>query len=369
MKTINKFRSKNISAISLFAVLLSILTSCQSEGEEQTDGPVENVKIQRVEVIKPKERSFNSELLITGTAMPNQRVMLHSMESGYVRVVYKDIGDIVQKGTVIVELDNPELYRKHEKLAAQVEAKKAIYERLKMTMEKTPDLTPKQVLEIAEAEYLSVSAELNAIKDRQGFLRVVAPFKGIITRRLVDHGSMVQSGISNTDATAIVEIQELDPIRLTIPLPETDADAVKKGMKVIVTFPELPGDSYEVEVSRTAGVLDFASKTMQVEIDIANPDGRIKPGMYAKVVMQISSRDNVLSLPVTAQFMYEDEFFVYVVKDDRVERISLRKGLSNKDFFEVLNPEIGVESQVIIQGKGLVKPGHIVEAVLKNDAL
>jgi len=58
-----------------------------------------------------------------------------------------------------------------------------------------------------------------------------------------------------------------------------------------------------------------------------------------------------------------------VVKDNRVERIPLRKGLSNKDFFEVLNPEIGVESQVIIQGKGLVKPGHIVEAVLKNDTL
>ena len=365
----NKYRSKHTLTLSMFAILLSILVSCQSEGEEQIDNPGENesAKIQRVEVVVPKERSFSAEILITGTAMPNQRVMLHTMESGYVRVVHKNIGDMVQKGGVIAELDNPELYRKHEKLTAQVEAKKAIYERLKSTMEKTPDLTPRQVLEDAEAEYISVSAELNAIKDRQGFLKVVAPFKGIITKRLVDQGAMVQSGLSNTDATAIVEIQELDPIRLTIPLPETDADAVKKGMEATITFPELPGESYQAEVSRTAGALDFASKTMQVEIDIANPDGRIKPGMYAKVIMQISSRENVLSLPITAQFMYQDELFVFVVKDNMVERIPLRKGLFNKDFFEVLNPEIGAESQVIIQGKGLVKPGHIVEAVLKSE--
>ncbi|PCH65587.1 MAG: hypothetical protein COC01_09515 [Bacteroidetes bacterium] len=369
MKTINKYGSKEMLVLSMFTVLFSILVSCHSEGDKQTVKPGESTKIQRVEVVVPKERSFNAELLITGTAMPNQKVMLHTMESGYVRVVHKDIGDLVYKGAVIVELDNPELYRMHEKLMAQVEAKKAVYERLKLTMEKTPDLTPKQVLEDAEAEYLSVRAELNAIEDRQGFLKVVAPFKGIISRRLVDHGALVQSGMSNTDATAIVEIQELDPIRLTIPLPETDADAVTKGMKVLVTFPGLPGESYEVKVSRTAGVLDFASKTMQVEIDIANPDGKIKPGMYAKVIMQISSLEDVLSLPVTAQVMYEDEFFVLVVKENRVERIPLRKGLFNKDFFEVLNPEIGAESQVIIQGKGLVKPGHIVDAVLKNDSL
>ncbi len=108
-----------------------------------------------------------------------------------------------------------------------------------------------------------------------------------------------------------------------------------------------------------------ASKTMQVEIDIDNPSGFIKPGMYAKALMQISRRESVLSLPVTAQWIFQNQPFVLVVKNDKVERIPLRKGLSNKDYVEVLKPEITESSLVIVQGKGLVQPGQIVKPVLK----
>ena len=341
--------------------------SCGTPEGKNIETSTEEGKIQRVEVVNPAERSFTAELLITGTAMPNQKVMLHAMEGGYVKSIVKDIGDKVYKGTVIAELDNPELYREMERLSALSKAKKAIYDRLKASIAQTPDLTPPQVLEEAEAEYLAANAELKGVQDRVAFLRITAPFTGIITQRFVDLGALVQSGISNANASAIVEIQELDPIRLTIPLPEADAGTIKKGVEVTVTFPELPGESYSAKVSRTAGVLDFASKTMQIEVDLSNPDKKIKPGMYAKAVMQLSSRENVLSLPVTAQYIYEDELFVLTVVNDQVVRVPLRKGLNNKDFFEVLNTEIDSSSQVIIQGKGLVNEGQMVTAVLNND--
>jgi len=160
-------------------------------------------------------------------------------------------------------------------------------------------------------------------------------------------------------------LQEISPIRLTVPLPESDIAAVDKGMKVTVTFPELPGELFKVKVSRTAWALDPASKTMQVEIDIDNPKGFIRPGMYAKALMQISSRDDVISLPVTAQWIFQNQLFVLIVKDDKVERIPLRKGLSNKDYFEVLNPEITESSMVIVQGKGLVSHGMVVKSIEK----
>jgi multidrug efflux pump subunit AcrA (membrane-fusion protein) len=105
---------------------------------------------------------------------------------------------------------------------------------------------------------------------------------------------------------------------------------------------------------------------MQVEIDIDNKQGIIKPGMYAKVLVQSGSRDGVVSLPVTAQWIVQNQAFVLVVNDNKVEKIPLRKGLSNKDYFEVLNPEITESTLVIIQGKGLVQPGQIVKPVLKN---
>ena len=350
--------------IGLLAVTLSI-SSCSKGQQDGSGSTPENTKIQSVEVVKPEKRSFISEILITGTARPNQKVTLYAMESGYVKNILIDIGDMVSKGEVVVELANPELVRQYEQKTAWLNAKKSIYERLKSTREKTPAITPLQLVEDAEAEYLSAEAGLNAIKDRMNFLSVKAPFAGIITKRLLDHGALVQSGLTEDNPQGIVELQETSPIRLTIPLPESDVTAVEKGMDVTVTFPELPGESFRVKISRIAGALDPASKTMQVEIDIDNPNGFIKPGMYAKVLMQVSRKESVLSLPVTAQWIFQNMPFVLIVKDGKVERVPLRKGLSNKDYFEVLNPEITGSSLVIVQGKGLVQPGPIVKPVVK----
>ena len=364
MKTIkHKYLVVGLLAASLF---ISSCSRGQQDGSgSTTDAVSENNKIQSVEVVKPQKRSFIAEVLITGTARPNQKVTLYAMESGYVQNIFIDIGDMVSKGEVVVELANPELVRQYEQKKAQLKAKKSIYERLKSTREKTPAITPLQLVENAEAEYFSINASVNAIKDRMNFLSVKAPFAGKITKRLVDHGALVQSGLTEDNPQGIFELQEISPIRLTIPLPESDVTAIGKGMDVTVTFPELPGESFRAKVSRTAGALDPASKTMQIEIDIDNPNGFIKPGMYAKALMQISRRDSVLSLPVTAQWIFQDLPFVLVVKNDKVERIPLRKGLSNKDYFEVLNPEITESTLVIVQGKGLVQPGQIVKPVLK----
>ena len=223
------------------------------------------------------------------------------------------------------------------------------------------------MVEEAEAEYLSFKAALSAIQHRLNFLRVKAPFSGIITQRFVDNGALIQSGLTEDNPQSIVELQEVSPIRIIIPLPESDIGAINIGTKVEVSFPELPGEAFKASVTRSAGALDAASKTMQIEIDINNAKGRIKPGMYAKVILQTSSRKGVISLPVNAQLVYQNQFFVLVVKDGMVERTALRKGLSNKDFFEVLNSDITEESLVIVQGKGLVKSGQKVNPVIKTE--
>lgn len=356
--------------VALLAVSLFISSNSRAEPKSigsTIDAVYANNKIQSVEVVKPKHRSFITNVLITGTAYANQKVTLYAMESGYVAKISKEIGDMVSKGEEVAILANPELVRLYEQKSAQLKAKKSIFERLKSTRKKTPGITPLQLVENAEAEYLSMTASLNSIKDRMNFLSVKAPFAGKITKRLVDHGALVQSGLTEDNPQGIVELQEISTIRLRIPLPESDISAIAKEMDVTVTFPVLPGESLQAKVSRTAGALDPASKTMQVEIDLDNSNGFIKPGMYAKALLQISGRENVLSLPVTAEWIFQNQSFVLVVKDSKVERIPLRKGLSNKDYFEVLNPEINESALVIVQGKGLVQPGHIVKPVLKSN--
>ena len=344
--------------------LLASLNSCSTQAPEQTAEEIKE-KTPTVEIISPEQRSFQAEISITGTALPNQSIMLYAMESGVVQSITKNIGDNVVKGDVIATLYNPELVRLKEKMTSNLNAKRDVYKRLKISVERTPDLTPQQLIDEAKAAYEMARAELKIIDDRLSFLQIEAPFSGIITQRFVDHGAMVQSGFANPNAAQIVEIQQVNPIVLTVALPESDADAVRKGTMTSIEFPELAGNGYSAVVSRTAGVLDHASKTMQVEIDIPNNKNEIKSGMYAKVAIELESQDSLLSLPHDAQFLYKNELFLLVVKDGIVERIPFRKGLSNKDYFEVLNGDIDENTQVIVQGKSLVTVGQTVNAISK----
>lgn len=359
--------------VPLFSLLLwscdnSSKTSEASVGNQaKSTSLVENQKIQRVEVVKPGKRKFTGEITITGTAEPNQQVELHAMESGYVKKILKDIGETVRKGEVIAILDNPELYRELEKVKARLHAKQSAYDRLKGIFEKTPALTTTQSVEEAEADYLAAKSEYDAVTDRISFLKIKAPFSGIITERFVDDGALVQNGISSSSAKPLVRVQEINPVRVSVPLPESDLASVKKGTEVDVYFPELPGKSFKAKISRTASSLDPASKTMKVEIDIPNPDGMIKPGMYAKAKFTTGGREETLSLPVHALISHKDAYFVLMVQDKQVKQVPLRKGLANKDWFEVLDADISQESLIIIEGKGLVKPGQFVEPVLRKE--
>ena len=220
------------------------------------------------------------------------------------------------------------------------------------------------MLQAQQSRIEAYQQQLTVAQQQVGMLSIKAPFSGTITRRLVDAGALVQSGLTEDNPAGIVEIQQTNPIRLTIPMPESDASSIQKGMEVTITFPELAGESFTSKINRTAGALDPTSKTMQVEIDIPNADGKILSGMYAKVQMQLGSRDNVLSLPIIAKVLYQDAPHILVVKDGIIERLPLRIGLTGKDYFEVLNSAITKETQVVVQGKGLVKPGQYVEAKL-----
>jgi membrane fusion protein (multidrug efflux system) len=335
-------------------------------GENTSAAGTESAKMPTVETVNPKERNFAATINIIGTAKANRVVKLHAMESGYVQKMYKDIGDVVKAGEIIARLENPELNRNFQKQKALMEAKKSIYDRLQGIADKTPALTSLDQLEMAKAEYESTLAEYKATTDRIGFLKVKSPFNGVVTKRHVDKGALVQSGITEAGAMPLVEVMELDIIRLAVSVPESDVSAVDTGTEVAVVFPELAGEVFQARVSRISRALSEKSKTMDIEIDIQNPDFKIKPGMYARVNMQISSREDVLSVPNTALVVYQDDFFIYTVDSGIVKRIPIRRGLHNKDYFEILDAGIKSSSQIITRGKNLVEPGMNVKAIIKK---
>ncbi|MFT6021633.1 MAG: RND family efflux transporter MFP subunit [Saprospiraceae bacterium] len=402
--------SRLIKKSCYFLLLCGWLSGCNSPDKQAMGNATQPSakKVQTVEVVHPDNRSFTAEVLITGSAEPNQSVTVYAMESGVLMSIRKDIGDKVKKGEVIALLENPMIAemvaRATSELAvsraniktaeAELSAAKAkegglssIAKRLGDVQAKTPQLVNIMDVETAQANAIEAKAmveskkaflvaqqemiralevSLATAKKRQSYLSIRAPFSGTVSKRYVDNGSLLQNGLNQSNPKAIVEIQDTNPIRLTLPVPESDAVAIKKGMDVSLSFPELSGESYKAKISRSSNSLDPMSRTMQVEIDLDNSNGKIITGMYAKVLMQVGSRSNILSLPIMSKVRYKNEDYVLVVENNIVKRIPLKTGLSDKDYFEVLNSDITKESQIIINGKGLVNPGQEVKAILKG---
>ena len=347
-----------------FITLLAVLAlSCSDSENQQSEKIIQTEKNTNVKVVNPQQRSFTSTLQIIGNALPNKQLNIHAMEGGFLSELKKDIGDKVQKGDILAVLNNPELTRELEinKVAKQVA--EANYLRFKKVIAKTPELTTLQEFEKVEATYLMANAKYKATINRDSLLSIRAPFSGMITTRNVELGALIQSGINNTNAAALFEIMDMEIIRLTIALPETEVDNISKGMRAEISFTELPGEQFSAQVSRMANAIDNRNKTMQVQLDIPNRNGKIKAGMYANVAIQLQSTGDKISLPNEALIAIKSEFFILQVKDGIVKRTLIKKGLSNTHFFEVLSNEINENSKVIVEGKAMVKEGMKVKAI------
>jgi RND family efflux transporter MFP subunit len=346
----------------LLPIFLVLLTACEDTQQAQKSEATANTPT--VLVNHPQLHTFSADLQLTGTAKPNQEVKLYAMTSGFLQQLKADIGDFVKAGQPLAILDNPELHSSKAKLGAELQGKKSIYARLNNIVKKTPQLTTVTDVEKAKAEYGSIKAQLDGVLLQIGFLTVKAPFSGVITRRYADKGALIQSGMNNANTLPVFELQDLQTIRVQVDVPETNVALIDKQSQADITFPELPDAHYSASVSRMAYGLNESTKTMKVEIDLANPDLKLRSGMYAKVALQNSQRKTVLAVPNEAIGNIKGQSFVYVVNNGTVKKVEVKTGLRDGHATELLNPSIKEADSIVVQGKELVNDGASVQAKL-----
>jgi len=313
----------------------------------------------------PEAHAFGSVLQLSGTAEPNQSVKLYAMTGGFLRHLKADIGDFVKAGQLLAILENPDLDSDRMLFAADLKGKKAIYLRLKNIVEKTPQLTNLADVDKARADYESARARLDGVLMRIGLLNVKAPFAGVITRRYADKGAAIQSGVSETDATPLFELQDIRTLRIRIDVPETDAAAIDKNATADIRFPELPKARYEAAVSRQSYSLDSATRTLRVEIDIDNAGYKIRPGMYAKVALASGDKKPVLAVSNEAVGNIKGKSFVFLVRDGKAVKVDVTTGRRDEHFTELTESAITGRDAVIVQGKELASDGAPVEVKLQ----
>ncbi|MNR79399.1 Multidrug resistance protein MdtE precursor [compost metagenome] len=263
-----------------------------------------------VSVTTPRNSATDNVLRLPGTLQGIIEAPIYARTSGYVTRWFKDIGDPVKRGDLLVQIDTPEVAQQlNEAKASQAQAAtnlqlaKSTFERWdalrKRDAVSQQDLDEKRnALAVAVAADNSTKASVQRLQDQLGYSRVVAPFDGIVTRRNVDIGALVDSGGASR---VLYTLAKSDPLRVYVYVPQSYSAQIKAGNTVSVTLSEMPGKVFEGKIVRTAGAIDTATRTLQAEINLPNADGALLPGAYVQAAIKASGGSaNTLTIPNNA---------------------------------------------------------------------
>jgi RND family efflux transporter MFP subunit len=268
-------------------------------------------------------------LALPGSLQGEVQAPIAARASGYLKRWTRDIGSEVEKGELLAEIETPEIDQQlTQAVAARAQAASSL-ELAKSTLARWEGLRTKDVVSQQElderrgaagqavANLAAADANVQRLRQTEGFKRVVAPFAGVITRRNVDVGDLIDAGSSRP----LFVLTQTDPLRVYVNVPQAYAQLIRPGQKVVVTQAELAGRAFVGRVARTAAAIDAATRTMQVEIALPNRDGALLPGAYVQVQLPLPA-SRVLQIPANALLVRAEGLRVAVV--DAQGRVALR---------------------------------------------
>lgn len=187
---------------------------------------------------------------------------------------------------------------------------------------------------VAQADLKAQQATVDRLRELQGFKMIVAPFDGLVTARMVDVGDLVTAD-ANT-GTPLMSVEQEETLRVDVQVPQSAAIGMRTGLDATVTVPELPGQSFPAKIARTAGALDSTSRTLQVEVDVPNPESRLRAGLYVNVAIAVPRQHPSVSIPAEALIFDDKGIRVAVVEgqgDDlhvRMQPIQIERDLGTE---------------------------------------
>lgn len=313
---------------------------------------------QNIELVPVTSKTISRTVDLPGEIEPFQSVSIHAKVRGYVDRVLVDRGSAVKRGELLAVLTAPEMKARIAEAESRVEvaesdrlqaeaqlaAVRSTYERLKKAAE-TPGavagnevvLAQKQVdaaqavLQAKQQAVAAVAAAVQAQKEMESYLQIMAPFDGMVTDRLVHPGALVGAG----NDPALLVIQEIARLRLVVAVPEEDIGGIAQGARVEFRVPAYPGRAYSGTIARSSHSLDQKTRTMAVELDVNNRDRSLSPGMYPSVKWPVRRAAPSLLAPKTSVVTTAERTFVIRNSNGHAEWVNVSKGVSEGDLVEI----------------------------------
>ena len=333
------------------------------------------------ETVEVVTKTLERKLRLPGEFAAYETVDLHARVNGFVEKVEVDKGSMVKKDQLLVELSAPELQAQLleieakamaiESQKAEAEAKlmavEATYERLKEAS-KTPGVIAgnelvqaekvvqagRAVIKANEAQAKAQRAQSASILKITEFLKITAPFSGVITQRYAHPGAL-----AGPSTGPVLRLENVGRLRLIVAVPEQEVNGIVRGARV--PFTVAGGGQGTGVIARIPRVLDAKTRTMPVELDVDNSGGAFAPGMYPETVWPVRHARPSMMVPPTAVVSTMEKIFVIRSRDGMAEQVPVSKGAVSGDLVEVFSSELRVGDRVVKRASDEIRPGSVLK--------
>jgi RND family efflux transporter MFP subunit len=339
----------------------------------------ETLAVPTVSVVHPIAESDSEDLVLPSTLQAYVESPIYARTNGYLKKWYHDIGSRVNKGQLLADIDTPEIAQELAQSRAELGTAQANQNLSQITASRYEGLLKTDSVSKQEADNASgdlaakrantQSAEANVrrLQETESFRHIYAPFSGVITRRNVDIGNLINAGNGGT-AQLLFTLAQTDPIRVFVNVPEVYAPAIHQGLGAYVELQQYPGQKFYGKVARTADSIDLNTRTLLTEVDVPNKSGQLLPGGYAQVHLEVKVNGSRLEVPVNA-LLFRSEGLRAVVIDDNHKThlqplmigrdygttLEVLQGLKPTDWI-VINPADSLDEGVQVNVKQIAQP-------------
>ncbi|MGE3518184.1 MAG: efflux RND transporter periplasmic adaptor subunit [Vicinamibacterales bacterium] len=334
-----------------------------------------------IDVARVVEQPLDVQLSLPSELVAYASVAVHPRVAGFVKAVAVDRGSIVRQGDLLVTLDAPELVAQRAEAQskrqaaeaqlvaarAKADAEAATFDRLRaasatpgvvagndvLVAGKAAEASRSQVV-AAEEQVEAARQAARAVQELESYLRVTAPFSGVVTERNVHPGALV--GPTGGDAAPMVRVVDQRRLRLVVPVPEAYTASLAVGASIPFKVSAFPGTTFTGTVARIARSVDVATRTMAVELDVDNADGRLAPGTFCQVRWPVRRTGPSLFVPTASVASTTDRTFVVRIREGKAEWIDVTTGLTVGPLIEVFG-DLTPGDEVAGRGTDELRPG------------
>ena len=311
-----------------------------------------------VNVVSPQRTAPSHEIVLPGNVEPYMTAPIYSRTSGYVKKWYVDIGASVKKGQLLAEIDTPEVDQQLQQARSNLATAEANLKLAAITKNRYLDLLKTNAVSQQDADNAAGTynandsivqanqANVKQLETLQSFEKIYAPFDGIVTVRNVDVGDLINSGSAPGTRTDLFHIAQPGKLRVYVYVPQEYSQAATPGLTAELTLAEFPGRRFPGKLVRTANAINNVTRTLQAEVDVDNPTGKLLSGSYAEVHLTLPGLASTHLLPVNTLLFRSEGLQVAVVKDGKVALTQVMPGHDFGDQIEILSGLKGDESVI-----------------------